>query len=69
MYIDQTVKLQVRVKRADWMDGIISVPLDTEGTYSDVLSALDGYFTHRVDSVKKDLNILSICRFGDGDVL
>ena len=66
MYLDQTVKLQVRVERNGWFDIVISVPLDIEGTYSDVLSALDEYFTHRVDSVKKDLSVLSICKFNDG---
>lgn len=66
MYLDQTVKLQVRVERDGWFDKVISVPLDIEGTYSDVLSALDEYFTHRVDSVKKDLSMLSICKFNDG---
>lgn len=69
MYLDRTVKLQVRVERDDWFDIVVSVPLDIEGAYSDVLSALDEYFNHRVDSVKKDLNILSICRFNGGDVL
>lgn len=66
MYLDRTVKLQVRVERDGWFDIIISVLLDIEGTYSDVLSALDEYFTRRVDSVKKDLSVLSICKFNDG---
>ena len=69
MYLNQTVRLQVRVGRGDWFDTVISVPLDNECAYSDVLYALDGYFNHRVESVKEDLNILSICKFGDGDVL
>lgn len=66
MYLDQTVRLQVRVERNGWFDIVVSVPLDIEGAYSDVLSALDGYFNHRVESVKDDLNILSICKFDDG---
>lgn len=66
MYLDQTVKLQVRVERNGWFDIVISVPLDIEGAYSDVLSALDEYFTHRVDSVKKDLSVLSVCKFNGG---
>lgn len=66
MYLDRTVKLQVRVARDDWFNVVVSVPLDIDGAYSDVLYALDEYFNHRVDSVKKDLNILSICRFNDG---
>ena len=69
MYLDQTVRLQVRVERNGRFDIVVSVPLDIEGAYSDVLYALDEYFNHRVDSVKKDLKILSICRFNDGDVL
>jgi hypothetical protein len=69
MYLNQTVRLQVRIGRGDWFDTVISVPVDNECAYSDVLYALDGYFNHRVESVKKDLNILSICKFGDGDVL
>lgn len=69
MYLNQTVKLQVRVERDDWFNIVISVPVDDECAYSDVLYALDGHFNHRVESVKKDLNILSICKFGDGDVL
>jgi hypothetical protein len=48
------------------LDIVVSVPLDIEGAYSDVLSALDEYFNHRVDSVKKDLSMLSVCKFNDG---
>ena len=66
MYLDQTVKLQVRVERDGWFDIVISVPLDIDGAYSDVLSALDEYFTHRVDRVKNDLSVLSICKFNNG---
>ena len=66
MYLDQTVKLQVRVAHDDWFNVVVSVPLDIDGAYSDVLYALDEYFNYRVDSVKKDLSILSICKFNDG---
>ena len=58
MYLNQTVKLQVRVGRGDWFDTVISVPVDNECAYSDVLYALDGYFSHRVGGGKEDLSLL-----------
>ena len=66
MYLDQTVKLQVRVKRDDWLDVVISLPIDNEDIVPFVLEALDKYFNHRVDSVTKDLDMLNLCKFTKG---
>lgn len=63
MYLDQTVKLQVRVKRDNWLDIVISLPIDNEVIVPLVLEALDKYFNNRIDSVTKDLDMLNLCKF------
>ena len=66
MCLDQTVKLQVRVKNDDWLDVVISLPVDAEYIVPVVLEALDKYFNIRVESVIKDLEILNLCKFTKG---
>ena len=66
MYLDQTIKLQVRVKNDDWLDVVISLPVDNEDIVPTVLEALDKYFTIRVDSVMQDLYMLNLCKFTKG---
>ena len=63
MCLDQTVKLQVRVERDDWLDPVISLPISGEDIIPVVLEALNKYFNIRIDSVIKDLNILNVFRF------
>ena len=63
MCLDQTVKLQVRVERDDWLDHVISLPISGEDIIPVVLEALNKYFNIRIDSVIKDLNILNVFRF------
>ena len=63
MYLDQSTKLQVRVYRENWFDVVTSIPVDDDNIVPTVLKALDEYFSNRVDSVIKDLNILNSCRF------
>ena len=63
MCLDQTVKLQVRVERDDWLDLVISLPISGEDIVPVVLEALNKYFNIRIDSVIKDLNILNVFRF------
>ena len=66
MCLDQTVKMQVRVKRDDWLDVVISLPIDNEDVAPTVLEALDKYFNIRVDSVVEDLYMLNLCKFTKG---
>ena len=66
MCLDQTVKMQVRVKRDDWLDVVISLPIDNEDVAPTVLEALDKYFNNRVDSVVEDLYMLNLCKFTKG---
>jgi len=63
MCLDQTVKLQVRVERDDWLDPVISLPISGEDIIPLVLEALNKYFNIRIDSAIKDLNIINVCRF------
>lgn len=66
MYLDQTVRLQVRVKRDNWLDLVIALSVDDEDIVPTVLQALDKYFTLRVDSVVEDLYMLNLCKFTKG---
>lgn len=66
MYLDRSIKLQVRVSRDDWLDVITSIPVDDDDIVNTVLKALDEYFNNRVDNVVKDLSILNSCRFTKG---
>ena len=63
MHLDQSTKLQVSVYREDWFDVVTSIPVDDDNIVPTVLKALDEYFSNRVNSVIKDLNILNSCRF------